>query len=70
MFCVRQLSDTESSLVWSTSHQLAEELLEMDEESFVDAINSAFVSFAPALGMLLLYFCTSGSAPHGTGLLH
>ncbi|XP_068195734.1 ubiquinone biosynthesis monooxygenase COQ6, mitochondrial [Antennarius striatus] len=38
------LSDTESSLVWSTSHQLAEELLEMDEESFVDAINSAFWS--------------------------
>ncbi|KAM4542018.1 ubiquinone biosynthesis monooxygenase COQ6, mitochondrial [Odontesthes bonariensis] len=38
------LSDTESSLVWSTSHQLAEELLELDEESFVDAINSAFWS--------------------------
>ncbi|KAA8582240.1 hypothetical protein FQN60_008980, partial [Etheostoma spectabile] len=36
------LSDTESSLVWSTSHRLAEELLELDEESFVDAINSAF----------------------------
>lgn len=33
-----------SSLVWSTSHQLAEELLALDEESFVDAINSAFVS--------------------------
>ncbi|KAM6912557.1 ubiquinone biosynthesis monooxygenase COQ6, mitochondrial [Xenentodon cancila] len=38
------LSDTESSLVWSTGHQLAEELLELDEESFVDAINSAFWS--------------------------
>lgn len=38
------LSDTESSLVWSTSHQHAEELLELDEESFVDAINSAFWS--------------------------
>uniref|UniRef100_A0A672FNU5 Ubiquinone biosynthesis monooxygenase COQ6, mitochondrial n=1 Tax=Salarias fasciatus TaxID=181472 RepID=A0A672FNU5_SALFA len=36
------LSDTQSSLVWSTSHQRAEELLELDEESFVDAINSAF----------------------------
>uniref|UniRef100_A0A8C2BHE6 Ubiquinone biosynthesis monooxygenase COQ6, mitochondrial n=1 Tax=Cyprinus carpio TaxID=7962 RepID=A0A8C2BHE6_CYPCA len=36
------LSDTESSLVWSTSHQHAEELLQLDEESFVDAINSAF----------------------------
>uniref|UniRef100_A0A8C2IQC8 Ubiquinone biosynthesis monooxygenase COQ6, mitochondrial n=1 Tax=Cyprinus carpio TaxID=7962 RepID=A0A8C2IQC8_CYPCA len=38
------LSDTESSLVWSTSHQHAEELLQLDEESFVDAINSAFWS--------------------------
>uniref|UniRef100_A0A3P9HE01 Ubiquinone biosynthesis monooxygenase COQ6, mitochondrial n=1 Tax=Oryzias latipes TaxID=8090 RepID=A0A3P9HE01_ORYLA len=38
------LSDTHSSLVWSTSHRLAEELLELDEESFVDAINSAFWS--------------------------
>ncbi|XP_069008250.1 ubiquinone biosynthesis monooxygenase COQ6, mitochondrial isoform X1 [Embiotoca jacksoni] len=38
------LSDTESSLVWSTGHRLAEELLELDEESFVDAINSAFWS--------------------------
>ncbi|XP_005797766.1 ubiquinone biosynthesis monooxygenase COQ6, mitochondrial [Xiphophorus maculatus] len=38
------LSDTESSLVWSTSHHLAEELLVLDEESFVDAINSAFWS--------------------------
>ncbi|KAM6960875.1 ubiquinone biosynthesis monooxygenase COQ6, mitochondrial [Aplochiton taeniatus] len=38
------LSDTESSLVWSTSHLHAEHLLELDEESFVDAINSAFWS--------------------------
>ncbi|XP_061700563.1 ubiquinone biosynthesis monooxygenase COQ6, mitochondrial [Syngnathoides biaculeatus] len=38
------LSDTESSLVWSTSHHLAEELLGMDDECFVDAINSAFWS--------------------------
>lgn len=44
MFLLPQLSDTMSSLVWSTSHQLAEELLALDEESFVDAINSAFVS--------------------------
>lgn len=42
-----QLSDTVSSLVWSTSHQLAEELLSLDEESFVDAVNSAFVSRRP-----------------------
>lgn len=38
------LSDTESSLVWSTSHRHAEELLQLDEESFVDSINTAFVS--------------------------
>ncbi|TNN56897.1 Ubiquinone biosynthesis monooxygenase COQ6, mitochondrial [Liparis tanakae] len=41
-----ELSDTQSSLVWSTSHRLAEELLDMDEESFVDAVNSAFWSNA------------------------
>lgn len=39
-----QLSDTLSSLVWSTSHEHAAELVSMDEEKFVDAINSAFVS--------------------------
>ncbi|XP_051942569.1 ubiquinone biosynthesis monooxygenase COQ6, mitochondrial isoform X1 [Hippocampus zosterae] len=38
------LSDTESSLVWSTSHHLAEELMALDDECFVDAINSAFWS--------------------------
>ncbi|XP_055448751.1 ubiquinone biosynthesis monooxygenase COQ6, mitochondrial isoform X2 [Psammomys obesus] len=36
------LSDTLSSLVWSTSHDHAAELVGMDEEEFVDAINSAF----------------------------
>ena len=39
-----QLSDTLSSLVWSTSHEHAAELVTMDEEKFVDAVNSAFVS--------------------------
>ncbi|KAJ1104553.1 hypothetical protein NDU88_001963 [Pleurodeles waltl] len=38
------LSDTCSSLVWSTSLEQASQLLNMDEESFVDAINSAFWS--------------------------
>lgn len=41
---LNQLSDTVSSLVWSTSHELASQLQRMDEESFVDSINSAFVS--------------------------
>ncbi|XP_004698764.1 ubiquinone biosynthesis monooxygenase COQ6, mitochondrial [Echinops telfairi] len=40
------LSDTLSSLVWSTSHEHAAELVSMDEEQFVDAINSAFWSDA------------------------
>ncbi|KAF6351038.1 coenzyme Q6, monooxygenase [Rhinolophus ferrumequinum] len=40
------LSDTLSSLVWSTSHDHAAELVSMDEENFVDAINSAFWSDA------------------------
>uniref|UniRef100_A0A4W5KLY0 Coenzyme Q6 monooxygenase n=1 Tax=Hucho hucho TaxID=62062 RepID=A0A4W5KLY0_9TELE len=48
------LSDTESSLVWSTSHRRAEELLQLDEESFVDAINSAFVNNADVAGLKLL----------------
>lgn len=55
MLCALQLSDTESSLVWSTSHRLAEELLELDEESFVDAINSAFVSLALTFKLLMSY---------------
>ncbi|XP_023392786.1 ubiquinone biosynthesis monooxygenase COQ6, mitochondrial isoform X2 [Pteropus vampyrus] len=38
------LSDTMSSLVWSTSHEHAAELVSMNEEEFVDAINSAFWS--------------------------
>lgn len=45
IFCM-QLSDTASSLVWSTSHEHASELLTMDKESFVDSINSAFVSIS------------------------
>nr|XP_048305105.1 ubiquinone biosynthesis monooxygenase COQ6, mitochondrial isoform X2 [Myodes glareolus] len=40
------LSDTLSSLVWSTSHDHAAELVSMGEEEFVDAINSAFWSDA------------------------
>ncbi|XP_066468489.1 ubiquinone biosynthesis monooxygenase COQ6, mitochondrial isoform X1 [Tiliqua scincoides] len=40
------LSDTVSSLVWSTSHEHASQLQNMDEESFVDSVNSAFWSNA------------------------
>ncbi|CAJ0940807.1 unnamed protein product [Ranitomeya imitator] len=38
------LSDTWSSLVWSTSPEHASELLSMDDGRFVDAVNSAFWS--------------------------
>ncbi|KAM9294213.1 ubiquinone biosynthesis monooxygenase COQ6, mitochondrial [Gastrophryne carolinensis] len=38
------LSDTHSSLVWSTSPEQADELLKMDTENFVDSVNSAFWS--------------------------
>uniref|UniRef100_A0AAQ5ZXQ0 Ubiquinone biosynthesis monooxygenase COQ6, mitochondrial n=1 Tax=Amphiprion ocellaris TaxID=80972 RepID=A0AAQ5ZXQ0_AMPOC len=57
------LSDTESSLVWSTSHRLAEELLELDEESFVDAINSAFVSVTVTITADLVSIMPSAGSP-------
>lgn len=50
-----QLSDTMSSLVWSTSHEHAAELVSMNEENFVDAINSAFVSIN-----LTTWWCVAG----------
>ncbi|XP_060031458.1 ubiquinone biosynthesis monooxygenase COQ6, mitochondrial isoform X2 [Erinaceus europaeus] len=56
-----ELSDTFSSLVWSTSHEHAAELVSMDEEKFVDAINSAFWSdvnhsdFIDSAGTILHY---------------
>ncbi|XP_063146149.1 ubiquinone biosynthesis monooxygenase COQ6, mitochondrial isoform X1 [Candoia aspera] len=40
------LSDTASSLVWSTSHEHAAQLQSMDEENFVDSVNYAFWSNA------------------------
>ncbi|XP_063649747.1 ubiquinone biosynthesis monooxygenase COQ6, mitochondrial isoform X4 [Pan troglodytes] len=55
------LSDTLSSLVWSTSHEHAAELVTMDEEKFVDAVNSAFWSdadhtdFIDTAGAMLQY---------------
>ncbi|PIO30322.1 Ubiquinone biosynthesis monooxygenase COQ6, mitochondrial [Aquarana catesbeiana] len=44
IFQVMKVSDTCSSLVWSTSPEHAAELLNMDDENFVDAVNSAFWS--------------------------
>ncbi|EHB15445.1 Ubiquinone biosynthesis monooxygenase COQ6 [Heterocephalus glaber] len=56
-----ELSDTLSSLVWSTSHDHAAQLVSMDKEEFVDAINSAFWSdanhtdFIGSAGSMLQY---------------
>ena len=44
------LTDETSSLVWSTTHQQAEDLMEMEESDFVSQINSVFVS----IGFLLI----------------
>uniref|UniRef100_A0A673AUZ2 Ubiquinone biosynthesis monooxygenase COQ6, mitochondrial n=1 Tax=Sphaeramia orbicularis TaxID=375764 RepID=A0A673AUZ2_9TELE len=63
------LSDTESSLVWSTSHRLAEELLELDEESFVDAINSAFVRNLYYPADILLPVTVSSPRQHRVALI-
>ncbi|XP_074091842.1 ubiquinone biosynthesis monooxygenase COQ6, mitochondrial isoform X2 [Macrotis lagotis] len=58
------LSDTLSSLVWSTSHEHAAELVSMEEENFLDAINSAFWSdashtdFIDSAGSILQYAVT------------
>ena len=41
-----QLSDEFSSLVWTTSPDQAKHLLRIPEESFVDAVNDAYVSGA------------------------
>ena len=40
-----QLSDTESSLVWSITHDRAKALIELSDEQFVEEVNHAFVSF-------------------------
>uniref|UniRef100_A0A8C5PMX2 Ubiquinone biosynthesis monooxygenase COQ6, mitochondrial n=1 Tax=Leptobrachium leishanense TaxID=445787 RepID=A0A8C5PMX2_9ANUR len=65
------LSDTCSSLVWSTSPEQASRLLDMDEETFVDAVNSAFWSnesqsdFVASAGSIL-HTAISYLMPSGT----
>ncbi|KAG8448919.1 hypothetical protein GDO86_015842 [Hymenochirus boettgeri] len=65
------LSDTCSSLVWSTSPEHASQLVNMDEESFVDTVNSAFWSnenhseFITSAGSLL-HSALSFFTPSGT----
>ncbi|KAM4665038.1 ubiquinone biosynthesis monooxygenase COQ6, mitochondrial isoform 1-T3 [Discoglossus pictus] len=65
------LSDTFSSLVWSTTPDQATQLLNMDEENFVDAVNSAFWSnesqsdFISSAGSLF-HSAISALMPSGT----
>ena len=40
-----QMSNTHSCLVWSTNIEDAKNLLELEPDNFVDAVNHAFVSF-------------------------
>ena len=40
-----QLTDNLSSLVWSTTLEHAKQLVSLEEDRFVDAVNNAFVSF-------------------------
>ena len=40
-----QLTDNLSSLVWSTTLEHAKQLVLLEEDRFVDAVNNAFVSF-------------------------
>ena len=39
-----QLSDTQSSLVWSIEPDRAKSLMHLDDEQFVEEVNNAFVS--------------------------
>mgnify|MGYP006952306078 CR=1 FL=1 len=43
-FPFAQLTNELSSLVWSTETKKAEQLLGMNEETFKDSLNDAFVS--------------------------
>ena len=39
-----KLTDNLSSLVWSTTLEHAKQLVSLEEDRFVDAVNNAFVS--------------------------
>ena len=43
MLC--QLSDEHSCLIWTTTPEDAKNLMKLSSESFVDAVNKAFVSY-------------------------
>ena len=53
-----QLTDNLSSLVWSTTLEHAKQLVSLEEDRFVDAVNNAFVSFKYELyrSIILAYF--------------
>ena len=53
-----KLTDNLSSLVWSTTLEHAKQLVSLEEDRFVDAVNNAFVSFKYELhrSIILAYF--------------
>ena len=53
-----KLTDNLSSLVWSTTLEHAKQLVSLEEDRFVDAVNNAFVSFKCGIYMsiVLAYF--------------
>ena len=52
--CAVQLSSRHSCLIWSTSPENAQHLLQLTTESFVDEVNTAFVSIHNIL-MIIVY---------------
>jgi len=44
MLCNLQLSSKHSCLIWTTNPEKARHLLQLPTESFVDEVNTAFVS--------------------------
>ena len=44
LFVCVKLTENSSSLVWSTTPEHAKNLVSMEEDRFIDAINNAFVS--------------------------
>jgi uncharacterized protein (UPF0262 family) len=41
---ILQLSNTDSCLIWTTTSENAKHLKQLSEDSFIDAVNDAFVS--------------------------
>jgi len=53
--CAVQLSSKHSCLIWSTNPENAQHLLQLTTESFVDEVNTAFVSINNIL-IIIVYW--------------